>query len=262
MLYKLFIRKEGIRLKKWVIAVFMISILLAGCNDTSQKNNSNNQDEVPQMIEANLNVPDKAEMGEEVALAVTVTQGKDYVEDANEVKFEIWKEGEKNSSELIEANHTEKGKYISNYKFLENGIFHVQSHVTARNMHTMPEMTIQIGDEAAHHEHAEGSDEHSQDHHDSDVTIHLDTPEHVNTTEPTSLSVHIEKQQQPLMKANVRFEIFQEASNPAWVDTKEAANGEYKADYQFPSSGKYTVRIHVTNDEGLHEHTEVEVNVH
>ena len=261
MLYKLLKEKEGIHLKKLIIAIFMISILLAGCGDTSQKNNNKNQDEVPVMIEANLNVPEKGEIGEEVALAVTVTQGKNFVEDANEVKFEIWKEGEKNTSEIVEANHSEKGKYISSYKFLENGLYHVQSHVTARNMHTMPEISIQIGDEEAHHEHAEGGGEHSH-HHDNDVKIHLDTPNQMITTEPTSLSVQIESQQQPLTKASVRLEIFQDASNPAWVDTVEAANGEYKANYQFPSSGNYTIRIHVTNDEGLHEHTEVEVNVH
>ena len=255
-------------MKKWMIALFMCSILIAGCGDTSQKKDSSNQEEVPTMIEAALDVPEKAEIGDEISLAVTVTQGKDFVNDATEVKFEIWQEGLKNNSEKVEANYSENGIYTIGYSFPENGIYHVQSHVTARNMHTMPEKTIQIGDVEAQHEHAEGADnkhaegtdEHS--HHESDVSIHLNTPEHVNKNESTALSVHLEKEQQPLTKANVRLEIFQDESNPAWVDTEEAAKGEYKATYQFPTDGKYTVRIHVQNDEGLHEHTEIEVNVH
>lgn len=247
-------------MKKWIIAIFIVSFLLAGCGDTGQKNNSKNQDVVPVMIEANLDVPEKAEIGEEVSLAVAVTQGKDFVDDANEVKFEIWQEGQKNSSEMIEAKYSEKGRYNINYKFLENGIYHVQSHVTARNMHTMPEATIQIGN--VQHEHADGSAEHEHsDHHDSEVLIQLDTPEQMSTKEETSLIVQIKKEEQPLTKANVRLEIFQGDSNPAWVDMEEGKNGEYRTKYQFPTSGKYTVRIHVQNDEGLHEHTEVEVNI-
>lgn len=244
-----------------MIALFMCSILIAGCGNTSQKKDSSNQEEIPTMIEAALDVPEKAEIGDEVSLAVTVKQGKDFVDDATEVKFEIWKDGQKNASEMVEANQAEKGNYTNTYKFQENGIYHVQSHVTARDMHTMPEKTIQIGDVEAHHEHAEDSDEHNN-HHDSDVAIHLKTPDQINTNERIPFVVHIEKEQQPLTKANVKLEISQEASNPAWVNLDEAENGEYKSEYEFQSSGKYTITVHVTNNEGLHEHTEVEVKVH
>jgi len=237
----------------------MCSILIAGCGNTSQKKDSSNQEEIPTMIEAALDVPENAEIGNEVSLAVTVKQGKDFVDDATEVKFEIWKDGQKNASEMVEANHAEKGKYINTYKFQENGSYHVQSHVTARDMHTMPEKTIQIGDVEAHQEHAEGKDEHN--HHDSDVAIHINKPEQINTNERTLFVVQLEKEQQPLTKANVKLEISQEGSNPAWVDLDEAENGEYKSEYEFQSSGKYTITVHVTNNKGLHEHTEVEVNV-
>lgn len=245
-----------------MIAIFMSSILLAGCGETTQKNNADKQDEVPTAIDAVLDIPEKGKLEEEIALAVTVTQGKDFVEDANEVEFEIWKDGQKNASEMIEAKHTEKGKYVANYTFPEDGIYNVQSHVTARDMHTMPNKSIQIGDvEAGQHEHAEGSDEHSHDHHPSDVSIHLEKPDHIQTDVQTNLAVHLEKAEQPLTKANVRLEIFQQGANPAWVDVEEAEQGEYKTNYQFPAKGKYTVRVHVKNDEGLHEHTEVEVTV-
>ncbi|MBU8880838.1 FixH family protein [Bacillus sp. FJAT-29790] len=249
-------------MKKWMYAIIVSAITLAGCGETGNKDNDTSQEVAPVAIEAVLDIPEKADPGQEVALAVTVTQVEEFVDDANEVKFEIWKEGQKEASEMVVAEHSEKGKYIANYKFPEDGVFSVQSHVTARDMHTMPTKTIQIGHlEEEHHEHKEDSDDHGHSHH-GDVSINLDMPDHVQANKQTDLVVHLEKDEQPLSNAAVRLEIFQQGANPAWVDTAEGAKGEYKTEYQFPASGEYTVRIHVENDEGLHEHTEVKVTVH
>ncbi|QED49253.1 FixH family protein [Cytobacillus dafuensis] len=249
-------------MKKWMTVLLMSSVLLAGCGNTGQEKNNGDQNdaELPAIIEAVIDIPEKAEVGKETELAVTVKQGKELVEDASEVKFEVWKEGQKDSSEKIEAKHSEKGKYIAKHTFSEDGVYNVQSHVTARNMHTMPTKTIQVGNvEAAQHEHNEQGDEHGQYH--GDVSIHLQKPEQVKASQQIPLAVHLQKDNKPLTKANVRLEIFQKDSNPAWVDMTEGENGEYTTDYQFPASGNYTVRIHVENDEGLHEHTEEAVTV-
>ncbi|WP_246197210.1 FixH family protein [Cytobacillus depressus] len=247
-------------MKKWISIISMSLLFLAGCGTNGQKDQQA-EDVLPEIIEANLDVPEKAEVGEEVLLAVTVTQGEKAVEDANEVKFEIWKEGQKDSSKLVEAKHTEKGKYEATYAFEENGLFNVQSHVTARDMHTMPTKQIQVGDVGAeeHEHHEEGGEEHH--HHDSDVSIHLQKPDQIKANEQTALAVHLQKGSEPILKANVRLEIFQKGSNPAWVNMTEGTNGEYQTDYAFPASGDYIIRVHVENDEGLHEHTEVEVTV-
>lgn len=246
-------------MKKWIAIISTSLLLLAGCGETKQ-NEEQEEAAVPEIIAADLAVPEKAEVGEEVTLAVTVTQGEEAVEDANEVKFEIWMEGAKDSSELVVANHTENGKYEAAYTFLENGVFNVQSHVTARDMHTMPTKKLQVGKVEAEHEgHAEGSG--AEHHHDGDVSIHLQKPEHVRANEKTDLAVHVQDHNEPLLKAEVRLEIFQKGQNPAWIKMTEGTNGEYKTDYSFPASGDYIVRIHVENDEGLHEHTEVEVTV-
>ncbi|MEH7344164.1 FixH family protein [Bacillus sp. JJ1532] len=247
-------------MKKWMAIICTSFLLLAGCGETGQKENQE-EAALPEIIEADLAVPEKAEVGEEVPLAVTVTQGDEAVEDANEVKFEIWKEGQKDTSELVVAEHTEKGKYEAAYTFSENGLFNVQSHVTARDMHTMPTKTIQVGEvEAEHHEHQEGSgDDHH--HHDSDVSIELQKPVQLKANEQTALAVQLQKSNEPLLNAKVRLEIFQKGQNPAWVNMTEGTNGEYKTDYSFPASGEFIIRIHVENDEGLHEHTEVEVTV-
>lgn len=126
------------------------------------------------------------------------------------------------------------------------------------NQEEVPKESIQIGDvEKGQHKHAENSDGH----HHSDVSIHLEKPESIQTDQLTELVVHLKKADQPISKANVRLEIFQQGSNPTWVDMEEDNNGEYKTKYPFTISGKYTVRVHVKDEEGLHEHSEVEVTV-
>lgn len=250
--------KEGINLKKWIAIICLGLLMLSGCGVSGQNNNEE-EAELPEIIEAVLAVPEKADIGEEVPLTVTVSQGKEAVEDANEVKFEIWLEGKKDGSVLVEAKHTEKGKYEAVYSFPENGLFHVQSHVTARDMHTMPTKQIQIGEAAASHDDHQASE--SDHHHHGDVIMHLQKPESLQANQSVALTVKVEKEQEPLVKANVRLEIFQKGNNPAWVTMTEAENGEYKANYSFPNSGAFIIRIHVENDEGLHEHTEEEVTV-
>lgn len=239
----------------------MAFIFLAGCGQTSEDHTSGKQEEAPAPINAVIELPEKGEPNVEVAIAVTVSQEKKPVEDADEVKFEIWKEGKKDASEMVEAKHSEGGKYSVNYTFLENGLYHVQSHVTARDMHTMPTESIQIGNvEEEQHEHSEDAAEEGHHHH-GEVAIQLEKPEVIKAKGQTPLAVLLEKDESPLIDARVRLEITKQGTNPAWVDMKESTEGEYKADYQFPSGGTYIITIHVQNDDGLHEHTEVEVTV-
>lgn len=238
----------------------MAFIFLAGCGQTSEDHTSGQQEEAPAPINAVIDLPEKGETNVEVAIAVTVSQEKKPVEDADEVKFEIWKEGKKDASKMVEATHSENGKYSINYTFLEDGLYHVQSHVTARDMHTMPTESIQIGNvKEEQHEHSEEAAE--EGHHHGEVAIQLEKPEVIKAKEQTPLAVLLEKDESPLTDARVRLEITKQGTNPAWVDMEEATEGEYKADYQFPSGGTYIITIHVQNDAGLHEHTEVEATV-
>jgi hypothetical protein len=237
-----------------------ICLLLAGCGTSDSNNNAGQGDALPEIIEAKLNVPEKADAGKSVDLAVTVTQGKEAVEDASEVKFEIWKDGNKDQSVMAEAAHTEKGIYTAKHTFTEDGVYEVQSHVTARDMHTMPKVKIQIGDaNAAAEPHDDTTEE---DHHHSDVSIHLQEPEHLQANQAATLVAYLQKEKQPLSEADVQLEIVQDGKTLAWVDMTEGTKGEYTGEYQFPAAGKYSLTVHVKNDEGLHEHTEQELEVH
>lgn len=97
--------------------------LLAACgqNETKQENSGESAEVHP--LEVNLKVPDHANIHEKVSLTAEVSYGGEAVEDADEVKFEIWKEGEKEESKMIEAKHEKDGQYTIEHTFDENGVF-------------------------------------------------------------------------------------------------------------------------------------------
>ncbi|MGX4587472.1 FixH family protein [Paenibacillus chitinolyticus] len=83
--------------------------------------------------------------GTEAAVEVTVTQDGKPVDDADEVLFEVWKEGAPDDQhEKIKGTHGKDGLYTLKKKFDEPGTYLIISHVTARTMHTMPQVKLQV----------------------------------------------------------------------------------------------------------------------
>lgn len=211
---------------------------------------------LPEPLEVELTVPEQAEANESVTVSALVTQGDEEVEDATEVEFEIWEEGKKDDSIHVESTNEKKGIYSAETTFEQDGIYHVQVHVTARGMHVMPEKQIQIGEAQAESEAA--------DHHDHESTeglaIHFMQPEEAKTESATELMTHVQLEGKALENTNVRYEIADPANEIQWADTEETKPGEYTANYKFPKAGTYKVTIHIENDD-LHEHEEHTVEV-
>lgn len=157
-------------MKKMKHLLFPLAImLLAGCAaDSEQPSEEHNQkeqtmDEQPQMLEANILVPKMINPNEEVTLKVEVTQGDEKVEDANEVMFEIWQD-DKEKSEMIEAEHEGNGVYTIKTTFEQDGVYHVQTHVTARDLHVMPTIQVAVGEVSEDEMNKMNMDKEHQDH--------------------------------------------------------------------------------------------------
>ncbi|MEL3973367.1 FixH family protein [Rossellomorea oryzaecorticis] len=144
------------------LLVGLLALFVSACGNSNEDNSASEEKKL-EPISANLDVPEKGDKGEAVSLSTKVTQGDENVEDAHEVKYEVWKNGHKQESEMIEAKHDEGGVYKAETTFEEDGIYTVQVHVTARDMHTMPKAEIMIG-EVEKNEQAEESEEEHQEH--------------------------------------------------------------------------------------------------
>jgi hypothetical protein len=252
-------------MKKILLMFAFFSLLLAACNNQTPEKKEGETEEL-QMIDVAIQLdPEKADPGQEVTIKAAVTQGNEKVEDADEVKFEIWKHGTENH-EMVEGKHEGEGIYSIKKTFNEEGTYYVVAHVTARGMHNMPKKEFIIGHPSHTTEEQNQSTEHNHNneghkHGYSNATIEFNKQGPFKANEKHSLSVQVKKENQPLKEAHVSFEIWKEGeSKHQYIEAKESANGQYEAVYVFPAQGNYHVKIHVENQE-LHEHLEETIQV-
>ncbi|MBU0905909.1 MAG: FixH family protein [Firmicutes bacterium] len=124
------------------IGSVLAALTLSACA-TKEEPQSKMVDEVPEIVEVDLSVPETAKIGEEVVFTTAVTQGGGIVEDADEVKFEV-KNIDTGEKEMLEAHLNKAKQYEGQYTFTTKGTYDVTSHVTARDMHVMPMKQILI----------------------------------------------------------------------------------------------------------------------
>lgn len=241
-------------MKKLFLGVALFMGMLTGCNSQDHSANQDGGGKSLEPVEVTIKTePEKINPNEEVKIIALVTQGKEKVADANEVKFEIWKSEQEDHS-MKPAHNDGKGIYSITTSFKEDGHYFITAHVTARSMHTMPNKEITVGTPVE--EHSEAGEHHHSDehHHDSSVSIELlgDKPFHVN--KETILTALVKHENTPLTNAKVTFEVWAgEEQKHEWIDAKETGGGKYTAAKTFTRTGAYHVQIHVENDE-LHEH--------
>lgn len=125
----------------WMAILFGL-LLLAACGEEDDSAGAGPSTEI---IETEFNSPETAEPGEAMNLSVTVTQGEEFVEDADEVIYEVWQSGHREESEMLTAEHMGDGVYEAETSFDEEGLYIVQAHTTARRLHVMPKQEITVG---------------------------------------------------------------------------------------------------------------------
>ena len=153
----------------------VVLVLVAACSQKEQPKYDN--DEVPLPISVDLSVTEEVDVNGTVEMAAVVMQGDEKVEDADEVVFEVWEEGKKDESVMIESTNKKEGLYTAETSFDHDGLFHIQSHVTARAMHIMPKKEVTVGDGGDYEEHAEEG--HAEGHeHTEGFSMHFNQPEH------------------------------------------------------------------------------------
>lgn len=121
--------------------MLIVTLLLSACTTNSSQTNN----ETLKIVNAEIMIPGKISIDKESVLGVKLTQGSENVDDADDVQFEVWKAGSKEVSELIEAQHEKNGIYNVKKTFKEDGIYYVQTHVTARDLHVMPKKPFIVG---------------------------------------------------------------------------------------------------------------------
>ncbi|EPY05325.1 hypothetical protein PAALTS15_20563 [Paenibacillus alvei TS-15] len=138
-----------------VLTMSIGAMLLAGCGNSSSagggheghaghssNDKQDSKNEMIAMIKVNLQVPEAVKINEAVTISAQVTQEEKAVDDADKVEFELWLDGAEH--EKIEGKLSKDGTYQIEKTFDKAGSYTVISHVTARDMHSMPKKQFTV----------------------------------------------------------------------------------------------------------------------
>ena len=235
-----------------------LTISACGTNEEHDGHNAATSDEVPEMVEVDLTVPETVTAGEKVEITAAVTQGGEIVEDADEVKIEVLNltSGEK---EMIDAILNEDKQYAIDYTFETNGSYDITSHVTARDLHVMPtkQVTVTGGKEATSkvtETSTEGKTHGADSHHGHGATIDF-ADGSATVGKAVMLVANVSLADAPLEGARVQYEISRsDADHHTWLEAPAKEAGVYQTEFKFTESGTYEIEVHVTKGDDIHDH--------
>ena len=131
-------------MKKFLLAVAATTALLVGCSG-GEDVETNGLDVSMHIVEVEILTPEQVDPQKSVLLEAQVTQGGEFVNDADDVTFEVWESGLREQGEMLDGVLTEDGKYSVEYTFTHDGVFYVYAHTNARGLHIMPKQQITVG---------------------------------------------------------------------------------------------------------------------
>lgn len=245
-------------MKKLFLLIISTLLLLTGCSAKEKEEERTSMLPSLEPIVVKLTIEPEEIAGALVTITANVTQAEEYVEDASEVVFELWKDGD-TEHEMIQIEHKSEGNYVLERVFDQDGRYTVISHVTARNMHSMPKKEFIVGDvELSTSEEDDHDDALHHDAHDhSSLTVELSTANAVDgikANTETTIIVHIsESDHTPFLDATVQLELWQDGDEKHQYVNAIEVDGSYQATVTFSTVGTYNVQVHIRKGD-LHDH--------
>lgn len=91
--------------------------------------------------------PEEIKAGVSFSLQLHITQLENDINHADDVRIDVWKEGEESKKTTYEATFDGKGMYIVDILLEESGSYKMMYHVSAKEQHVMNEVpfTVQEG---------------------------------------------------------------------------------------------------------------------
>lgn len=130
-------------MKKWLLNLLVVLVLLVGCNTEVDTNEAGSV--MPQPVEVTILTEETLPVAKKVVLAAQVKQGDEFVEDVEEVKFEVWESGKREDGVMLDGVLTRDGTYEVDFTFDRDGVYYMFAHTTARGMHVMPKKELIVG---------------------------------------------------------------------------------------------------------------------
>lgn len=123
--------------KLGLIATLLSVFFVTACTATEDTTNN--------VLKADIHLPDQLLTNSPSTFTVHVTDGEMAVDDAEKVIFNIWKAGSEDETETIHAEEDETGAYQVTTNFQEDGLYYVQTQISANNLRAMPKKQFIVG---------------------------------------------------------------------------------------------------------------------
>ncbi|MBO8162875.1 MAG: FixH family protein [Brevibacillus sp.] len=137
-------------MKQWTAILLAVIALTAACGNQETHDQAGQEGMLPIEVSSSI-VPESPQAGETVTFSVTVKHGDQAVDDAKEVRFELWREGQ-DEHEFVDASGKGEGVYTAEKSFSVPGTYYMMYHVTARGFHSMDKQSFTVGGEAGQSE--------------------------------------------------------------------------------------------------------------
>lgn len=132
-------------MKKWMYSLVAVPFLLFGCGEEEIVVDTLDNGIMPTEVIVEIQTADQLNANETIELTAKVTQNDEAVNDADEVKFEVWESGHRDAGEMLDGKLKEDGIYVVDYTFNHDGVYYMFAHTTARGLHVMPKQKLVVG---------------------------------------------------------------------------------------------------------------------
>ncbi len=120
-------------MKNITLSMLLCLTLITACTATEDTTNP--------VLQADIQLPEQLTLNTPFTLAVTLTND----EQPAEVIFNIWKAGSKNTTRVLQAEKSEDNLYTVTTHFDEEGLYYVQTQISAGELRAMPKKQFIVG---------------------------------------------------------------------------------------------------------------------
>ena len=134
-------------MKKVFVALSMSVALLVACSNDADESPIDTNEVVGEIIEVKVDIltPESVDANTAVKLEAKVTQGDEIINDADNVKFEVWESGKRDQALMLDGEFIGEGVFSAETTFDHDGVYYMFAHTNARGMHVMPKQQITVG---------------------------------------------------------------------------------------------------------------------
>ncbi len=123
----------------------LLGVIVSGC---TAKIAETDESGLPPHLTVDLHLPKQLDLGSESSFSVEVFKNNRPLEHAEKAEFIFWPEGNREAAVTVKATESSPGVYSVSHSISNEGIYLVQSRISAKNEKVLPIKRFAVGSKA------------------------------------------------------------------------------------------------------------------